>query len=801
MFLYEVRHAVRLLLRDRGFTAAAVLTLALGIGANVAVFALVEAVLLRPLPYAEAGQLAMVRHRDLRTGITKEFIPIGDFVDMAARQSTFAAIAAYGSGPAIVASADGGEPRRVDALYTGPGLFDVLRTAPALGRALDAADSRTGAAPVVVLGSGLWRTVFGSDPHVIGRAIKVDEELRQVVGVARDGFHFPPGAATDLIVPLPVPATAPAERLSTWIFAVARLAPQRSLGQATADLSKIARQLEREHLESNQATDYYGISLREALVGDTRKALLLLLAAVTVVMAIACANVANLMLARGLARRGEMAVRSALGAGRGRLVAQLLVESLVLALAAAVLSILAAQWVTHALLLVVPKSIAVFGLADAGLDRPAIAFAVGASMLVALVLAAVSSVMAGGSASPALASSRTSTSASARRIGTAIVTAEVALSIVLLFAVGLIGKSFARLLAVDPGFRVDHVTAVEVRVPEARYKKPEAARAFFDRAFAAVAAQPGVAQVGAAVVTPLTGNNWTVGFERADRPLPAGERPPDVGWQLASRGYFGALQIPLRSGRLFDVTDTPATRPVVIVSQAVERRFYAGERAVGHSVKVDGTAMEIVGVVGDIRRADLRDDPRADVYFPCEQRPATNISLFVRTTGDEGITRAALGSALRALEPDVMIQEPVRMADVRSDSVQVPRLLLTLLSGFAALALALASVGIYGVMSYVVRLRTREIGTRMALGATGKQIAWLVMRGGAVIAVVGTAIGAAAALAASRVLSSVLYATSAADPGAMAATTLVLVATILAACALPARRASRVDPARTLADQ
>jgi predicted permease len=702
---------------------------------------------------------------------------------------------------AVSTESTGGEKRSVDALSAGPGLFDVLRVRPALGRALEPADSRPGAAPVVVLGARLWRDLFAADPHVVGRGIKIGDDTRQVVGVAPDGFRFPPGSASDVILPLTVPLEAPTERKSTWMFAVGRLAPSHSLAQATADLSRIAAQMGHEHPESNEGSDYYAVSLRDNVVGDTGKALVLLLGAVGVVMLIACANVANLMLARGLARRGEMAIRAALGASRGRIVAQLLFESLVLALAAACLSILAAQWVTHAIVALVPRSIAVFGLAEAGLDPGTIGFAVGAAILAALVLAAASSVVAGGDgASPMIASTRTSTSASARRLGSAIVIAEVALSIVLLFAVGLIGKSFARLLAVDPGFRVDEVTTMDVQVARSRYATPETARALFDRVLPAIAALPGVRQAGAAVVTPLTGNNWTVGLERADRPLPAGERPPEVGWQLASRGYFEVLQIPLREGRLFEKGDTPASRPVVIVSQAVERRFFPGERAVGHILKVGDAQAEIVGVVGDIRRADLRDDPRQDMYFPFEQRPALMPTLFLKTSGN-GVSLAAVASALRPIDPDLQTGEPTRMEDVLRDSVQIPRLVLTLLSGFAAMALLLAAVGIYGVMSYVVRQRTREIGTRMALGATGGQIAWLVMRGGALIAVAGTAIGIAVSLAGSRVLSSILFATSPVDPAAMAATALVLVLTTLAACAVPARRAARVDPARSLADQ
>jgi putative ABC transport system permease protein len=799
MLLYEFRHAFRALLRERGFTAAAGLTLSLGIGASVAVFAVVEATLLRPLPYQAADELVVLEHRDSRSGISKPFIAIGDFVDLAARQKSFSSLAAYANGPATISGPDG--PVRGNALRAGPGLFEALRVQPALGRGLRADDSRPSAPPVVVLSAALWRTQFAADPAVVGRGVKVGEQLYQVVGVAPEGFRFPPDARADVIVPLTVPAQAPAERKSDWTFAVARLAPKRSATDAASELSILSRQLQREYPESNQGSEYYVVPLRRALLGDTRPALLLLLAAVGVVMVIACANVANLMLARGLARRGEMAVRLALGASRRQLVRQLAVESLTLAAVGSAFAMLAAVWITRGLVSLVPQSISAPGLREAGVDAWVVGFAAAVAIAAAMLVAGAASVATwGDSASAALAANRTTTSAAARRVASGIVVTEVALSIVLLFGASLIARSFARLLAVDPGFRVDRVTTLDVAVPAERYQTPEARRAFFDRAFAALRDVPGVQQVGAAVVTPLTGNNWTVGFERADQPVPKGERPPDVGWQNASGGYFRALGIPLHAGRLFDPSDTPATRPVVIVSEAVERRFFPHESAVGHAIRLGDGRAEIVGVVGDIRRADLRDQPRADLYFPLEQGPNNGATLFVRTATDAALSPALLTARLRTIEPEAVVGEPVRMADVLEESVQLPRFVLMLLSGFAGIALVLASVGIYGVMSYVVRQRAREIGTRMALGATGGDIAWLVLRNGGLIAVTGTALGVAGGLVASRVLESILFATSRTDPVAILGSALVLAVATLGACLVPARRAARLDPVRTLTE-
>jgi len=797
MLIYHLRHACRLLGREPGFAIAALLTLALGVGANAAVFAVVEAVLLRPLPYSEADRLMIVRHRDTRTGISKDFIAIGDFVDLVARQSAFERIAGYGGGPVTVFGLD--EPLRVDSLAAGPGLLELLRVTPILGRSLEPEDSRPGAPPVMLLGFDLWQTRFGSDPHVIGRGVRVGLRERQVVGVLPAGFHFPPESATAVALPQTIPSQAPAERKSSWIFAVARLARERTAGDAGANLATISQQMERDFPQSNQGSLYYAVPLRDALVGETGQALVLLFAAVGVVLLIACANVANLMLARALARQREMAVRMALGASRAHLAAQLLAESLVLAAAAGMLGVLAAHWGASLLVALVPKSAAVPGLDDVRINAGVLGFALAVSVGTAVVFGLVSAItVRSENAAGALVTTRLTMGTAARRAASALVVAEVALAIVLLVGAGLILRSFARLLAVDPGFRTDRVQTLDVRVPADRYQNPEAARVFYDRAFAAIAALPGVEEVGAGVVVPLTGNNWTVGFERADKPLPRGERPPDVGWQLASGGYFRALQVPLKSGRLFDARDVPRGRTVVIVSEAIERRFFPNEGAVGRAVKLGNDEAEIVGVVGDIRRADLRDAPRPDMYFPFEQQPSSQVMLFIRSSGDPGV--AALRSTLRGIESDVVMLEPRWMNEVVSDSVHVTRLALTLLGVFAVIALALAAIGIYGVMSYVVRQRTREIGTRIALGATTRDIVWLVMRPGALIAGVGAVVGGVAAAAAARLLQSILFGTAPSDPATFAAAAAILLAATMTACYLPARRAARVDPARTLGE-
>jgi len=802
VFLYFVRHALRLLVREPAFTLATVLTLGLGVGANVAVFAVVEAVLLRPFPYPQPDRLVIINHRDSHTGVTKEYIAMGDFVDLAQRQQVFQSFSAYGNYHDTIFGV--GEPFPVAALAAGPGLLDTLDVHPSLGRALTPADSRPGAKPVALLSHHLWQTRFGSDPHIVGRSVKVGETEVEVVGIAPPAFAFPPNARADVIVPATIPLQTPAERKSDWTFAVARLKPATSVQQATNNLRTISGQLELQYPRANQGSEYFAKSLRDALVGDTKPALILVLSAVSVVLLIACANVANLLLARSLARRREMALRVALGAARLRLAAQLLTESLALALSAGIVGTLSAVWGARGLVALVPKSTNLPGIEDVHINSWVLAFALGITIATALIFGVVSAltIRVSDTAGTLGSTTRVSMGASARRTASALVVAEIAFAIVLLIGAGLIQRSFSRLLAVDPGFRPDHVMTINMQAPADRYKDQTARRALFDRLFPALKALPDVREVGAAIVVPLTGNNWTVGFDRADRPVPAGQRPPEVGWQVASGGYFRALRIPLVAGRLFDNRDRGDTPPVVIVSEAIQRQYFApGESAVGRQIKLGKSTAEIIGVVGNIKRAGLRDSPRSDLYFPFEQQTSPAITLFIRTAADPRPALPGMQAALRAVEPDVIVAETKTMDSILGDSVQVIQFIRWLLGIFAATSLALAAVGIYSIMSYVVRQRSREIGTRVALGATRGDIVWLVMRQGAQIAAAGTVIGIGGGLVAARSLTSILYGTSASDPVTLGLAAAVLGITTLAACYVPARWAAAVDPARTLSEQ
>jgi putative ABC transport system permease protein len=799
MFLNDLRHGFRLLARDPGFTTAAVLTLTLGVGANVAVFAVFNAALLRPLPYADAERLVILEHRDRRTGIAKEFIAMGDYVDLHARQQLFESIAAYGNVRTVVYGP--GEAHDASLLQATPDLMATLRVTPIAGRAFEPGDMREGAAPVMMLGYEFWQTRYGGDPAVIGRSIKVGftPVMRQVIGIAPPGFRFPVAATTDLIYPMRMPAAPPSNRKSGWTFAAARLRPGVTREQADNHLAALSQQMEQEHPDQNAGSEYFTVPLRDAVVGETRPALVLTLAAVVLVLLIACANVANLLSARSLGRRQEMSLRIALGAGRRQIAMQLVAEAVALALVAGVAAVLFASWATPALVSLVPASLNLTAVGDVRLDATVLAFAAAVTLGTAIVFSVFSGIAARREGTSILAPARVTAGAGVRRATSALVAAEIALAIVLLTGAGLVLRSFANLVSVDPGFKSSGVLLATAIAPADRYRDVDARASLQRRMFEAIRGLPGVEEVGAAAVTPLTGNHWTVPFERADQPVPAGQRPPDVGWQSATGGYFRAMRIPLRAGRLFSEADGPAAPPVVIISEALEAQFFPGENAVGRKVTIQGGEAEIVGVVGNIRRATLTDAPHADMYFPQEHAPGTAHTLFIRASGDPAAIVPALREALRSVEPVLMLRGIQTMEDVARESVQVTRLALSLLALFAATAIALAAIGIYGVMAYAVRQRMREIGTRMALGASRSNILWLVLGHGGRIALIGTIAGIAVSLLAGRALRSLLFGTSPADPSILVGAAALLFTTALAACYVPARRATNMDPVETLA--
>jgi putative ABC transport system permease protein len=795
MFFRDLRRAFRIFRLEPGFTAAAVLTLALGIGANTALFAVVEAMLLRPLPLNGAGELVILKHRDTTTGITKEFLAVGDFLDLQPAVKTLHAVATYGGTQATLF--EGAEPSRILGLGATPELLDALRVQPAMGRLINADDLRKEAPPVVVINHHLWETQFGSDPNIVGRGIMMNATRRQVIGVFPRGFQFPPNSPTDFAIPMTLPPVPPAERKAGWVFGMGRLRPGQSIASLNSELNALSVEFAQKYPSQNRGTEYYAEPLRDALVGDTKKPLLLLLAAVGFVLLIACANVGNLLLARALGRRHEMAVRTAMGASWTRLASQVFTESMVLAVAGGVVGVVLAWQLSPVLAAMVPETAQIPALREVGINIPVALFSLAVSIIAALLFSVVACIsLANNERRVSLISTRgTSMGLGARRAAAWLVGGEIALAGILLVGAGLTLRSFANVIAVDPGFRTANILTLGIGIPPSRYPNQQAQAEFVARVFTALEALDEVEHAGAAAVTPLTGNNWTVGFERADRPVPAGERPPDVGWQAATRGYFAALDIPLRAGRLFEDRDRAAKVTPVIISESIARLYFAGEDPIGHRLKGGDNGLEIIGVVGDIRRAALTDQPRADMYFPFNGVGST---IFLKATGDPMAALPAVRTALKSMEPLIMINRPRAFDDIASASTAMSRLAMRLLAGFALVALVLAAIGIYGVMAYSVRRRTREIGTRVALGADRTAIIKLVMREGGVITGIGVIAGLAAGLLAARSLSAVLYGVAATDPVTLAVAAAVLVATGLAACYVPAVRASRIDPARTL---
>jgi predicted permease len=801
MLIQDCRRALRLFRLEPGFAAAAVITLALGIGANTALFAVVEAVLLRPLPVADADSLVVLKHRAVATGITKEFIAIGDVLDFRQRVRTLEQVAVYGGGFSGTLFGDD-EPMRVEGLSASPEALAALRVQPAMGRSIEPQDVRQDSPPVVIISHDLWQSRFGSDPNILSRSIQIGAARRLVIGVTPPGFHFPPGANTQVIVPAALPATPPPQRQNGWVPALGRLRPGQTIESANAEFAALSTEFEQQYPSQNRGTQYYVESLRDSLVGDTRRPLWLLLGAVGFVLLIACVNVGNLLLARSLARRQEMAVRTALGAAWTRLVSQVLVESLVLALVGGLVGIVVAWQLAPALAAMVPETTTVPGLRDVGLNVPVMVFSLTVSMIAAMLFGGIACVgLASHEQRSALAVTRgTSMTSGARRAASALVVAEIALAGILLVGAGLTLRSFANLLGVDPGFRTSNVLTVQLSLPSAQYPTPQARAALYARAFEILNALPEIESAGVAAVTPLTGNNWTIPFERADKPSPSGVRPPDVGWQASTGGYFEALAIPLRAGRYFEDRDAAAAVPPVIISESIAREYFPDGSPLGRRLRSGQGELEVVGVVGDIRRAALSDRPRADMYLAFARFADANSTLFLRTTSEPMLALPAVRTALRSLEPNIMIMRPRTMDEVASASTAVTRLAMRLLAGFAAVALVLAAVGIYAVMAYSVRRRTRELGTRVALGASRADIIRLVLREGGVITFIGVTIGLAAGLLAARSLSAVLFGVPPSDPWSIAAAAVILGLTAMAACLVPARRASRIDPARTLTE-
>ncbi|MBN1203605.1 MAG: ABC transporter permease [Myxococcaceae bacterium] len=791
--LRDLRFGVRTLWRSPGFTLVAVLTVALGVGANTALFGAVHAVLLRPLPYAAPDRLVAV------SMVPEAGASPATLFALRERSRTLTDIAGYVR--RTVTLTGSGEPELLSGALVSAELFSALGVVPRFGRALQPADNRPGAAFVAVLGHGLWLRRFGGDPGVVGRTVTLDGMPFTVVGVMPRGFSFP-GDDVGLWLPLRLDPTSGDSDIG-FLTLLGRLAPGRGSTEANAELRTLGAALRAER-PGVLPEDFGGLArvtpLRDVLVGEVGPALLLLLGAVGCVLLIACANVAGLLLARATGRRTELAVRAALGASTGRLARQLLTESVLLGLVGGLAGLVLARWGADAVGAALPGTLPEAG--RVGVDGPVLAFGLALSLGVGLLFGLV----------PALRAARGDPHAGLRPGGTGglgrgqrrllggLVAGEMALALVLTVGASLMLQTVWKLQRMDTGFTTERVLTLAVELPDARYGDGGRGAVFFREALERIRALPGVEAAGAIHRLPLASDNVDVTLRIEGRPTPL-DGSADVDRRVVTLGYFDALRVPLLRGRALDATDTDTAR-VAVVNEALARRLFPGEEVLGRRVWTDFEGKEgwttIVGVVGDTRNQALGSAPRPQLYRPHAQVPSTRMTLVVRTRGEPLALARAVREALWAVDPDVPMGEVRTLEQVARDSIATPRLVLSLLVLFALLALVLGAVGLYGVMSYAVGQRTYEFGVRLALGASGADVLRQVAAEGLVLAGAGIAAGLVLGLAAGRVLSRLVFGVGTSDPLTLLGASGVLAVVALLASLVPAWRAARVDPGRVL---
>jgi putative ABC transport system permease protein len=790
----DVRLGLRSLARSPGFSLVAVLCLALGIGANAALFSVLNAVLLRPLPYAEPDRLVRIYEKLGDRGQGSVSVP--NFRDWAAQSTGFEQLAAYQTASRNLQST--GEPERVLAVEATPSLFSLLGAHPLLGRAFAAGTDEPGKAKIAVVSEELWRSRLGGEPSVIGRAIRLDGVLHTVIGVMPAAFDFPAGGdSTDVWVLFETTPEQENARGSHYLAVVGRLKPGMSLEAATAQLATVAARIEKEHPAEQTGRSVLVQPLRETLVGRVRPMLLILFGAVGLVLLIACANVANLLLARAAVRQREVAVRLALGASRARLVRQFLVESLVLAFAGAALGLLLARWSLDALAPLAANALPVTG--EFPLDGRVFGFLLAIAALSGLVFGIVPALQySRGHVRDSLGEAGGKTTGSGRQqlFRSTLVVLEIAVSLVLLVGAGLLLRGFVRLSGTEPGLVADNVLTAHLPIPFAQLEgsTPRTFRPTLEK----IRALPGVRSAALVSMLPIQ-NAWTnSGFAIEGRPDPQPGQEPMAEIRIASPAFFQSLGIPVLRGRDFTESDGESGPSVAIVNEALARQHFPEEEPLGRRLRFGDEAFTIVGVVGSVRQAGLDRDPLPEIYFPYASPDAIgwlgDPVLVIRTAVPPESLADEVRAAVRSVDPVLPLYDVLTMKAVIEESLAGRRLNLWLLALFAGMALVLSAAGLYGVISYLVAQRTREIGVRIALGAQTRDVVGLVMRQGAGLTGAGIAVGLLGAFAFTRVLESVLYGVSARDPLTYAALAAVLAAVALVATWLPARRASRVDP-------
>jgi putative ABC transport system permease protein len=805
----DIRYALRMLVRSPGFTSVAVLTLALGIGATTAMFSILSAVWLNPLPYANPGQLVAVAEieREHFRGAMPFSYP--DFADVRTQSSSFTGMGIYDTATATLTGS--GRPEQLHGAVISPDLLTILGTPPELGRNFFP-ESHPGSSPEglheVILSHHLWQGRFSSDPSIVGKTITLDDDSYIVVGVMPQGFGFPIQAVpvdywNSIAMDMKRAGGEPAmteERGNHSFDVIGRLRDGESTVQVDSELSTIAAALEKQYPATNTRVGFHASSLLANIIGDSRDTLFVLTAAVGFLLLLACANVANLLLARATTRKSEIAIRAALGASRGRILRQLITESVLLALASGALGVLLSAWGTGLLLRLAPTGIPRVG--DAGIHFPVLVFA--------LALSAVTGILFG--LAPALEASRsgvaealkeggrsTVSSRRSNRIRSVLMSLQVAMALVLLVGAGLLARTLERFGEVPLGFDPSHVMTATVELPDARYNARQQSE-FFREAVDRLKVLPGVQSVSAAFPMPFSGNSMRTSVEIEGRPVPMQDRPiADV--SAIEPAYFATLHIPLLHGRDFTIADTMTSAQVIIVNEAFAKNQFPGEDPVGKRIRPGIAATpgpipmrEIVGVVGDARDRSLRKEPAMRVYEPYPQLSIGLLALVARTDGDARAFGGAIRDQVNSLDSGLAVTRIEPLTDYRDASMADPRLDAFVLTVFAGVDLTLAAVGLFGVMAYTVAQRTNEIGIRMSLGAQRVEIRWLILGRGLRLLVWGLVLGIAAAFGLTRLMASLLFGVSATDALTFGGVVVVLGAAALAACYVPARRASRVDP-------
>jgi putative ABC transport system permease protein len=792
----DIRYAARMLMKNPGFTAVAVLTLALGIGVNAANFSVINSMLLRPLPFRDLDRLVAVWERIPTQGVERNEVSPANFLDWRAQSHAFEHISAYAGWDVNLSGVK--TPERLQGFLVSADLFETLGAHPMLGRWFLPEEDEYGKAQVVILSHSVWQQRLGSDPQIVGKSLTLNGIPRTVVGVMPAGFNFPFGG--DVWAPLAFSPERAARRQSHYLLVVGRLKPGVSRQQAQAEMSTITAGLAGRFPDSNAGRDAKVMPLLDSNVSDTRAPLLVLFCAVGFVLLIACANVVNLLLMRTAKRNREFAIRAALGAGRVRLVRQLLAESVLLSALGGTIGALFAFWALGIEIAAIPAELSrqIPGWNEIGVDRHVLFYTAAISLVTGILVGLAPALRASKADLNEALKQGGHTTVGRNRLSSSIVVGEVALSVILLAGAGLMMRSLLHLNQLDPGFDPGHLLTMSLSLRSAKYSTNQKIANFYEELLQRVGSLPGVDSAAVVNLIPLFFANQTEYFRIDGRPDPPPGQELEANYRNCSAGYFRTMGIRLRSGRVLSEKDTATSPRVVVINEAFARRYWPNEDAVGKRIRYSGPIEKnpwqtIVGVVGDVRN-QLDSEPKPEMYLPLSQEADSNMVLVVRAPPDPSGLAAAVRSQVASIDKDQPVFQVMSMEQVRSQGLLGHRLPGILLGVFAALALVLAAVGIYGVVGYDVSQRTHEIGLRMALGAQRGEVLRLVLGQGMTLVLLGVGIGLPLSLAMMHGLSSLLFGVSSSDPATFAGVFVLLSGVALLACYIPARRAMRVDP-------